>query len=127
MTTTEDYIDSFQAIHDTTLDLWDATWGMPHEVIAATRIMHVTVVAAFELPAGMLSQSTLNAMSAAAEDSLLELRSVVPDIFCGDGYGDSARLVFESIKMLEDHLVHHPAPLRQSLPTSPAYTPELVH
>ena len=122
----EDYIEAFQACSDAALDVWDATWGTPSEVIATTWAMHETVVAAFELPAGMLSQSTLDAMSTFAEDALLELRSVVPDIFCGNGYGQSARLVFEAIKLLEDHLNHHPAP-RRTLQPKPSVMPGLVH
>ena len=126
MMRSENYIEAFQAYADASLDLWDATWGTPADVVTSAREMHRTVTAAFDLPPAVLPQETLHAMSSAAEDALLELRTVVPDIFCGDGYGTSARLVFEAIKMFEDHLVNHPAP-RRTLLTTPARTPELVH
>ena len=122
----QDYVEAFEACAASALQVWDATWGTRAEVITATADMHETVTAAFRLPPGMLPQEVLRAMSAAAEDAVLELRTILPDAFCGD-YGDSARLIYEALQMLDDHLHHHPAPRRTGLQAVRMSQRHLVH
>lgn len=55
-------------------------------------------------------------MSSAAEDAIAELEGVLPEIFCGDDFGDSARLIFEASWLLHDHLHHHSALPRIGIP-----------
>ena len=126
MMTHEDYTRAFKDCAASALQVWDATWGTRAEVITATADMHDIVTAAFRLAAGELPQEVLHTMSAAAEDAVLELRTIFPEVFCGD-YGDSARLIYEALKMLDDHLHHHPAPRRTGLRAVQPSQRHLVH
>lgn len=48
----EAYIEAFEACAASALQVWDASWGTPAQVIAATVEMHETVSAAFRPPTG---------------------------------------------------------------------------
>ena len=122
----QNYVEAFEACAASALQVWDATWGTRADVITATADMHDTVTKAFQLPAGELPQEVLHNMSTAAEDAVLELRTILPDVFCGD-YGDSARLIYQALQLLDDHLHHHPAPNRTGLRAVRMSQRHLVH